>query len=85
MSHIGQDVFKDSNYAQCPFWVFLSKIVIYGLRLFQFCLAYQELSGYVSHISLVLHTYTQKVQENRHFAVLLENPDFCYCQKLANR
>ena len=44
------------------FWVFLSKIVINDLWLFQFFLAflyslYQELSGYVSQISLVFHIY----------------------------
>ena len=35
----------------------------------QFSIAYmyQELSGYVSHISLVLHIYPQEVQEHRLF------------------
>ena len=54
------------------FWVFLSKIVQYDLWLFQLFLAffnslYQELSGYVSHISLVLQIYPQEVQEHRLF------------------
>ena len=54
------------------FGVFLSKIVQYDLWLFQLFLAffnslYQELSGYVSHISLVLHIYPQEVQEHRLF------------------
>ena len=50
----------------------LSKSVQYDLWLFQLFLAffnslYQELSGYVSHISLVLHIYPQEVQEHRPF------------------
>ena len=50
----------------------LSKSVKYDLWLFQVFLAffnslYQELSGYVSHISLVLHIYPQEVQEHRPF------------------
>ena len=50
----------------------LSKKVIYDLWLFQLFLAffnslYQELSGYVSQISLVLHIYPQEVQEHRLF------------------
>ena len=58
------------------FWVFLSNNVQNDLWLFQLFLAffnslYQELSGYVSHISLVLHIYPQEVQEHSlfcHFA-----------------
>ena len=54
------------------FWVFLSKIVINNLWLFQFFLVfskslYHELSGYVSQMSLVLHIYLQEVQEHRLF------------------
>ena len=50
----------------------LSKSVQYDLWLFQLFLAffnslYQELSGYVSQISLVLHIYPQEVQEHRLF------------------
>ena len=45
---------------------------VYDLWLFQLFLAffnslYQELSGYVSQISLVLHIYPQEVQEHRLF------------------
>ena len=55
------------------FGVFLSKIVIHYLWLFQIFLAffnslYQELSEYVSHISLVLHIYPLEVQEHRLFS-----------------
>ena len=54
------------------FWPKLSKSVQYDLWLFQLFLAffnslYQELSGYVSQISLVLHIYPQEVQEHRLF------------------
>ena len=54
------------------FGVYLSKIVIYDLCIFQIFLTffnslYQELSGYVSHVSLVLHIYPQEVQEHRLF------------------
>ena len=57
------------------FWVFLSnnsKNVQNDLWLFQLFLAffnslYQELSGYVSQMSLVLHIYPQEVQEHRLF------------------
>ena len=50
----------------------LSKSVQYDLWLFQLFLAffnslYQELSGYVSHISLVSQIYPQEVQEHRLF------------------
>ena len=50
----------------------LSKSVQYDLWLFQFFLAffnslYQDLSGFVSHISLELHIYPQEVQEHRLF------------------
>ena len=56
------------------FGEFLSKIVTYDLWLLQLFLAffnrlYQELSGYVSHISLVLHTYPPEVQEHRPFCI----------------
>ena len=54
------------------FWVFLSKIVIYDLWLFQLFLVfskslYHELSGYVSNISIVCHTLLQEVQEHSLF------------------
>ena len=54
------------------FWVFLSKIVIYDLWLFQCFLVffnslYQELLGYVSYISLVFHIFSQEVLEHRPF------------------
>ena len=47
----------------------LSKSVQYDLWLFQLFLAffnslYQELSWYVSHISIVLHIYPQELQEH---------------------
>ena len=53
-------------YHSIRFWVFLSNNVQNDLWLFQLFLAffnslYQELSGYVSHISLVLHIYPQEV------------------------
>ena len=64
--------FNFSTYHSIRFWVFLSNNVQNDLWLFQLFLAffnslYQELSGYVSHISLVLHIYPQEVQEHRLF------------------
>ena len=54
------------------FWVFLSKIVKYILWFFQlffsfFNSLYQELSGCVSQISLVIHTFPPEVQEHSPF------------------
>ena len=59
-------------YHSIRFWVFLSNNVQNDLWLFQLFLAffnslYQELSGYVSQMSLVLHIYPQEVQEHRLF------------------
>ena len=93
ISVLVSEPFYDGKYAPyhiVHFWVILSKIVIYDLWLFQIFLAffnslYQELSGYVSHISLVLHMYPQEVQEQGYFAVFLEKSDFYYWPMLEKR